>query len=312
MRVAIFGVGGVGGYFGGRLAQAGEEVFFIARGAHLQAMQEHGLRVESLTGDFVVSPIQAMDEPAKVGVVDVVLVAVKAWQVPEVAQSIQPLVGADTSVVPLQNGLEAATHLSAVLGAEHVIGGTCRIYSSITAPGCIRHIGLEPTVIIGELDAQHRPRADQIRLTLERAGITAIISPNIQADLWEKFLLLRWGVVGAVTRAPAGVMRSLPVVRQMVEQACQEVIMVARAYDVELPDDITTQSMAILDSLPPIATTSMQRDIIEGRPSELDAQVAAIGPMGQNVGVSTPLHTFLYYSLLPQELGARGEVQFPG
>ncbi|MCZ6875199.1 MAG: 2-dehydropantoate 2-reductase, partial [bacterium] len=127
MRVAIFGVGGVGGYFGGRLAQAGEEVFFIARGAHLQAMQEHGLRIESLTGDFVVSPVQATHEPAKVGVVDVVLVAVKAWQVTEVAQSIRPLVGADTSVIPLQNGLEAATQLSAVLGAEHVIGGTCRI-----------------------------------------------------------------------------------------------------------------------------------------------------------------------------------------
>ena len=193
-------------------------------------------------------------------------------------------------MIPLQNGLEAATQLSAVLGTEHVIGGTCRIYSLITAPGCIRHIGLEPTIIIGELDAQHRPRADRIRLTLERAGITAVISPNIQADLWEKFLLLRWGVVGAVTRAPAGVVRSLPVVQQMVEQACQEVIMVARAYDVKLPDVITAQSMAILDSLLPKATTSMQRDIMEGRPSELDAQVAALGRMGPPGGRAPHRH----------------------
>jgi 2-dehydropantoate 2-reductase len=259
----------------------------------------------------VVTPIQATAEPAQVGIVDVVLVAVKAWQVPEVAQSIEPLVGADTSVIPLQNGLEAATQLSTVLGAEHVIGGSCRIYSLITAPGCIRHIGLEPTIIIGELDAQPRARTDRIRLMLERAGITAINSPHIQAELWEKFLLLRWGVVGAVTRVPAGVMRSLPSVRQMVEQACQEVIMVARACDVELPGDITVQSMAILDSLPPIATTSMQRDILEGRPSELDAQVAALGRMGQQVGVSTPLHDFLHHGLLPQELVARGEVQLP-
>lgn len=311
MRVAIVGAGGVGGYFGGRLAQAGEEVVFIARGAHLQAMQAHGLRVESPLGDVVVSPVQATAKPANVGIVDVVLVAVKAWQVAEVAQAIGPLVGPETSVIPLQNGLEAATQLSAVLGAEHVIGGSCRIYSLITAPGCIRHIGLEPTIIIGELDAQPRSRTERIRLMLEQAGIMAISSPQIQAELWEKFLLLRWGVVGAVTRAPAGVMRRLPVVRQMVEQACREVIMVARANAVELPDDITARSMAILDSLPPIATTSMQRDIMEGRPSELDAQVAALERMGQQVGVPTPLHDFLHHSLLPQELVARGEVQLP-
>lgn len=311
MRVAIVGAGGVGGYFGGRLVQAGEEVVFIARGAHLQAMQAHGLRVESPLGDVVVSPVQATAKPANVGIVDVVLVAVKAWQVAEVAQAIEPLVGPETSVIPLQNGLEAATQLSAVLGAEHVIGGSCRIYSLITAPGCIRHIGLQPTIIIGELDAQPRARTERIRLMLEQAGITAISSPQIQAELWEKFLLLRWGVVGAVTRAPAGVMRRLPVVRQMVEQACREVIMVARAYAVELPDDITARSMAILDSLPPIATTSMQRDIMEGRPSELDAQVAALERMGQQVGVPTPLHDFLHHSLLPQELVARGEVQLP-
>lgn len=311
MRIAVFGVGGVGGYFGGRLAQAGEEVFFIARGAHLQAMQARGLRVESLQGDFNVSPVQATADAGEVGNVDVVLVGVKTWQVEAAAPAMRPLVGPDTCVVPLQNGLEAATQISAVLGAEHVIGGTCRIYSLISAPGCIRHMGLEPTIIIGELDGRQRQRTERLRLTLAQAGITARIAPNIQAELWEKFLLLRWGVVGAVTRAPAGVMRHLAEARQMVVQACQEVIEVARAYDIALPDDIIAQSLAILDSLPPAATTSMQRDMIEGRPSELDAQAGALVRLGQRVGVSTALHTFLYHSLLPQELSARGAVQLP-
>ena len=308
MRVAVLGVGGVGGYFGGRLAQAGEDVFFIARGAHLQAMQARGLRVESLQGDFDVSPVQATADPGAVGAVDVVLVGVKTWQVEEAARAMRPLIGPGTCVVPLQNGLEAAAQISAVVGVEHVIGGTCRIYSMISAPGCIRHMGLEPTIIIGELDARQSQRTERLRLTLAQAGITAKIAANIQAELWEKFLLLRWGVVGAVTRAPAGVIRHLAEVRQMVVQACQEVVAVARAYDVELPDDITAQSLAILDSLPSAATTSMQRDIMEGRPSELDAQVGALVRLGQRVQAATPLHTFLYRSLLPQELSARGEV----
>lgn len=311
MRVAIFGAGGVGGYFGGRLAQAGEAVFFIARGAHLQAMRERGLRVESLQGDFEVATVQATSDPGDVGAVDVVLLGVKSWQVEEAAQAMRPLVGSETCVVPLQNGLEAASQLSAVLGAEHVVGGTCRIYSSISAPGCIRHIGLEPEIIIGELDGRQSRRTERLRLTLTQAGITARISSHIQAELWEKFLLLRWGVVGAVTRAPAGVLRDLPEVRRMVVQACQEVIAVGRAYDVELPDNITAQSLDILDRLPPVASTSMQRDIMQGHPSELDAQVGALVRLGQRVGVPTTLHTFLYHSLLPQELGSRGEVQLP-
>lgn len=311
MRIAIFGVGGVGGYFGGRLAQAGETVFFIARGAHLQAMQARGLRVESLQGDFDVFPIQATADPAEIGAVDVVLLGVKTWQVEAAAQAMRPLIGPDTFVVPLQNGLEAADQIRAVLGADRVIGGTCRIYSLISAPGCIRHLGLEPMMIIGELDARQSQRTEQLRLTLENAGITATIAPNIQTELWEKFLLLRWGVVGAVTRAPAGVIRQLAEVRQMVIQACQEVVEVAHAYDVELPGDITAQSLAILDDLPPAATTSMQRDMMDGRPSELDAQVGALVRLGQRVGVSTALHTFLYHSLLPQELGARREVVMP-
>jgi 2-dehydropantoate 2-reductase len=311
MRIAIFGVGGVGGYFGGRLAQAGEEVVFLARGEHLRALRTHGLRVESFKGDFVVAPVQATDDPAQVGAVDVVLVGVKAWQIPEVAPAICPLIGPETYVVPLQNGLEAPTQLAAVLGAEHVLGGTCAIYSLIAAPGCIRHIGLDPSVTFGELDQRPRTRAERLRQALERAGVTTSIAPDIQVPMWEKFLVLRWGIVGAVTRAPAGIVRSLPEIRQMVVDASQEVIAVAQARHVAMTDESLHKSLAILDSLPETATTSLQRDVMDGRPSEIDAQAGALLRLGQEVGLATPLHTFLYHSVLPMEMRARGQVQFP-
>jgi 2-dehydropantoate 2-reductase len=312
MRIAVFGAGGVGGYFGGRLALAGEDVVFIARGAHLQAMRDRGLRVESLKGNFSLSSAQATDDPAQVGPVDVVLMAVKAWQVSEAAQAIRPLVGPETFVVPLQNGLEAPAQVMAVLGAQHVLGGTCVISSSIAAPGCIRHSGLEPSVTFGELDNRPSPRAEQLRQALARAEVTAIIPDDIQVAIWEKFMAIRFGPVGAVTRAPAGVLRSVPETRRMVEQACHETLTVARVRGIALAEDSPEKMIAALDTVPPGLMASLQRDIGEVRPSELDALVGALVRLGAEVGVATPLHTFLYHSLLPQELRARGQLPSPG
>ena len=170
MRIAIFGAGAVGGYFGARLAQAGEDVIFIARGEHLRAMRRDGLYVESILGDFRVTPVKATDDPASVGPVDVVLVGVKAWQVPEAAESMRPMVGPETFVVPLQNGVEAPDQLAAVLGKEHVLGGLCRIICARVAPGRIRHAGMEPYVAFGELDNRPSPRAERLRAAFERAG----------------------------------------------------------------------------------------------------------------------------------------------
>ncbi len=310
MRVAVFGAGGVGGYFGGRLALAGNEVVFIARGAHLQALREHGLRVKSIQGDFAVSPVEATDDPGQVGRADLIVVAVKAWQIPDVAVAMRPLVGPETAVLPLQNGLEAASQLAGVLGEAAVLGGTCAIYSYIAAPGCIEHIGIEPAVTIGERDRAVRPRTDAIRQYLEAAGIVAQVAPDINVPLWEKFLILRWGIIGAVTRAPAGVLRRLPQMRDMIDQAGREVIAVARAHEVPLSGNMLQQNMALLDSLPSQATTSLQRDVMAGRPSEVDAQAGALVRLGQQVQVPIPLHTFLFHAILPLELQARGEIQF--
>jgi 2-dehydropantoate 2-reductase len=311
MRIALFGAGGVGGYFGGRLALAGEDVVFIARGPHLQAMHAHGLRVESPKGNFTVASVQATDDPTQVGPVDVVLVAVKAWQVPEAAPAIRPMVGPETCVVPLQNGLEAPAQLAAALGAQPVLGGTCVISSAIAAPGHIRHTGLEPSVSFGELDNRPSPRAERLRQALARADVTAIIPADIQVAIWEKFMAIRFGPVGAVTRAPAGVLRTIPETRRMIEQACQETLMVARARGIALAEDAPRRMMALLDEVPPGLMASLQRDIMEGRPSELEALTAALVRLGQEVGVPTPLHAFIYHSLLPQERRARKQVQFP-
>jgi 2-dehydropantoate 2-reductase len=310
MRIAVFGAGGVGGYFGGRLAFAGEDVVFIARGAHLQAMRTQGLRVESPKGNFIVSSVQATDDPTQVGPVDVVLMAVKAWQVPEAAQSIRPMVGPETCVVPLQNGLEAPAQVAAALDARHVMGGTCVISSTITAPGCIRHIGLEPSVTFGELDHRPSPRAERLRQAFVCAEVTAVIPADIRVAIWEKFMAIRFGPIGAVTRAPAGVLRSVPETRRMVEQACHETLTVARARGIALAEDSPTKTMAALDTIPPGLIASLQRDIVGGRPSELDALTGALVRLGDEVGVATPLHAFLYHSLLPQELRARGQLQF--
>jgi len=312
MRIAVFGVGGVGGYFGGRLAQAGEEVVFIARGAHLQALRTQGLRVESVLGDFVVQPVQATDDPRHVGVVDAVLVTVKAWQVPEVAEAIRPLVGPATCVIPLQNGVEAPEQLAAVLGPTHVVGGVCGLVSFIVAPGHIRHAAAEPFVQLGELDNRPSARLDHLRQAYERAGVRIELAADIQCALWMKFLFITpWSGLGALTRAPIGVWRSLPETRRLSEQAVGEVLAVAHARGVAVPTDALQKTLTLLDSVPPEATASMQRDVMTGRPSELEAQIGAVVRLGEAVGVATPLHAFIYASLLPLELRARGQLQFP-
>lgn len=312
MRIAVFGAGGVGGYFGGRLAQAGEDVVFIARGDHLKAMLTHGLRVDSVKGDFVLKPVKATDDPVQAGIVDVILVGVKAWQVTNAAEAMRPMVGPETFVLPLQNGLEAPTQLAAVLGDQHVLGGLCGLSTFIVGPGHIRHAGAEPFVRFGELDNRPSDRVKRLQKVFKRAGVIAKIPQDIQVALWMKFLFITaWGGVGAVTRTPLGVWRSLPETRQMAESALQEITIVAQARDIALPENAMPMTMNIYDSLPPDITSSMQRDIAEGRPSELDAQIGAVVRFGKEANVATPLHCLIYNSLLPMELRARGQLQFP-
>lgn len=316
MKIVVYGSGGVGGYFGGRLAQAGEEVIFIARGAHLAAMREHGLKVDSSLGDFTVYPVQATDDPHQVGPVDVVLVCVKAWQVPQAAAAMQPLIGPNTVVIPLENGVEAADQLAAVVEApgeayRHVVGGLCRISSHVAAPGHIRHVAIEPTIDFGRLDRQADRRLEQLLQAFIRAGVKAEIPADIQVACWLKFVFIAAiSGVGAVSRSPVGVFRRLPETRQMLVQALEEIAAVAQAQQVALPEDAVKRTLGTIDGLPGSTLASMQRDILAGVPSELEAQNGAVVRMGQANGIPTPVHTFIYSSLLPSERKARGELDF--
>ena len=282
MRIAVFGTGGAGGYFGGRLARAGEDVTFIARGEHLRALREHGLRVESVKGNFEIQSAQATDNPEEVGEVDVVIVGVKAWQVPEVAKAVRPLVGPGSYVLPLQNGVEAASQLAAVLGTDRVLGGLAKIFSSVVEPGRIRHVGGPASVAFGELDNRPSERVERLRKTFAQAGVTVEVPPDIHVALWEKFMFIApFGGIGAVTRAPIGTLRSLPETRRMLEQDTREVFQVARASNIPLDDDAVARTMAFVDSQPPVGTASMQRDLVAGRPSELEAWNGAVVRLGQ-------------------------------
>ncbi len=312
MRIAVYGAGGVGGYFGGRLAQAGVEVVFIARGRHLEAMQSRGLKVESISGDFELDSVNATDDPAKAGEVDVVIAATKAWQVEDAAGAMGPMLGEHSFVVPLQNGVEAPEILARVLGAERVVGGLCGLLSYIAGPGHIRHTATPPFIKFGELDNRPSDRIESLREVFERAeGVRVEVPADIQAAMWTKFLFIAgWGAVGAVTRAPVGVLRSRPETREMMRLAIAEIYAVAKARGVALAPDAVEKTVKGIDALSETGTASMQRDIMSGRPSELKMQTGAVLRLGQAAGVDTPVNRFLYRSLLPMELKARGEIAF--
>jgi 2-dehydropantoate 2-reductase len=312
MRIAIFGAGAVGGYFGARLIQAGKEVLLIARGDHLKALKKQGLRIDSIKGDVRLPSVNATDDPAQAGIVDVVFVCVKTWQLLEAARVMQPLIGPETMVVPLLNGVEAPFQLAEAIGDEHVLGGLSKIISVIAGPGHIHHIGAEPYVAFGELNNTRTKRAELLLEVFEDAGIHTEIPPDIHSALWAKFLfVVSLGGVGAITRAPIGVLRELPQTRLLLEQAMQEIFSVAQARNIALPKEIITDTMAFVDTLPPGGTASMQRDIVEGRLSEIDSWNGAVVRLGQEAGVAVPLHTFIYNSLLPLELKSRGQLKFP-
>ncbi|HZF27951.1 MAG TPA: 2-dehydropantoate 2-reductase [Gammaproteobacteria bacterium] len=335
MKIAVFGVGGVGGYFGARLAESGEDVAFIARGPHLDAIRERGLRVDSVLGDMRIEPARASDSPVDIGPVDAVLLGVKTWQVASVAPSLKPLLGPETFVVPLQNGVEAAAVLAAELGVEQVVGGLCGGFCFVVGPGHIKHIGGATFVKFGELlagiaganprptamdggsagiaGANPRPsaRVERLRAAFARARVDVEVPPDIRVALWMKLMLVvPFGSVGAVARAPIGVLLTTPETRDLVERGMEEIAAVARAEGASLPADAVAKTLALLDGVTPSGTASMQRDIAAGKRSELDEWTGAVARLGAKHGVPTPVHSFIYASLLPLEQRARGEIAF--
>jgi 2-dehydropantoate 2-reductase len=309
MRIAIAGAGGVGGLLGGLLARAGHEVAVLARGAHAESIRRDGLRIASPLGSFTARFAAVSEDPAALGPAEAVLVAVKAWQVKELAPRLAPLLAGGGVAVPFENGVEAAAHLSAGLGDARVAGGLVAVFAWIEAPGAVKHVGGRPRVKVGARAAGQAEPLSRLTDALRAAGCEADVVDDVERASWEKFLLIEpWGAVAAVARAPVGVVRSLPETREVTLRAMEELAAVGRARGVALPPDAVARTLAVVDALPAEATSSMQRDIGSGRPSELDDQVGAVVRLAREAGVAVPVHETMLAALLPQERAARGEL----
>lgn len=306
MKILIMGTGGVGGYYGGLLAQQGNDVTFVARGAHLKAIQNEGLKVKSVHGDFNISPAQATDDPASVGPVDLVLFCVKTYSTEESAQAMRPAVGPQTVVMSLQNGIDAAERIGSVIGEEHVIGGVTWLSSAVEAPGVIKQISQFRRIVFGEFAGGTSERIQSIHEVLKNTGITVEVSENIQKILWTKFVFISAASsLGSLTRLSMGDHRSVPETRKVIAGVMQEVEAVAHASGVTLDPDVVQKSLEFMDSAAPHIKPSMQLDVETGRRTELESMVGVIGRKGRELGVPTPVADFVYASLLPVELKAR-------
>lgn len=308
MKIAVIGAGAVGGYFGGRLASAGNDVVFLVRGKTFEALRSGPLRVKSIRGDFEVR-VRATNDPAKIDEPDAVLIAVKAWQIPEAAEAIRKMRGENSVVIPLQNGMEAPQQLAAVLGTDRVSGGLCRIVAEAIGPGEIDHRSAEPSIEFGELEPLRNPeRLEQLRDGFLAGNVRCQIPRDIALAMWEKFLFIIWGALGAVTRLPIGPIRSSPELRVRLVAALEEVAQIARAHGKDLNAETINKTLGVLDGQPAETTSSMQRDIMAGRPSELEAQTGAVVRFGQRTRIATPVHDSIYAELLPLERRARDHV----
>jgi 2-dehydropantoate 2-reductase len=310
MRIAVVGAGAVGGYFGARLAQGGAELVVIARGAHLEAIRHEGLRLTSVAGDAVVHPAECAEDPAAVAPADVVLLGVKAWQVADAAGTLRPLLARDGCVLPLQNGVEAPGHIDRALGPGRALGGLCRILSEVVAPGAIKHSGVEPYVAFGELTGGPSARTRRLLAAFEAApGLRAELVPDIRLAMWRKFLLITaWGAVGASTGATVGEILADPGLRHRLLEAMGEIRALGGAQGVTLTEDDIRDAVQVLEGAPAQGTTSMQRDLAAGRPSELDAQIGAVVRVGQDLGVPVPYHAGVLRSLLAPGAGSPGRL----
>jgi 2-dehydropantoate 2-reductase len=305
LRVAFIGAGGVGGYFGARLAASGADVHFVARGAHLAALRASGLRLESPKGNLHLPVVSATEDAAAIGPVDAVLLTVKMYDLEAAARSVAPLLHPDTAVVTLQNGVEAVDIVSRVVPRRHVVGGVAYVAAVIAEPGTIRHTSLD-SLIFGELDGRVSERLTRLAGACTRAGFAARVSSAIDVDLWSKFSRLSvFSGMTAVTRSPIGVLRGDPELLAMLTEACEETLRVGRARGVALPDTIMDEILQMVHSLPPQAKASMLEDLERGKRLELPWLSGAVVRLGREAGVPTPIHQFIATVLKPHVEGAR-------
>ena len=304
MKIVVMGSGGVGGYFGARLAACGGDVTFIARGEHLAAMQRQGLKILSANGDVTLKQVKATDDPASIGHADLVMISVKLWSTEDAVRAIAPLMGPNSTVVSWQNGVVAEDILIKHFGKERVIGGVSNIAALIESPGLIRHNGTMARLIFAELDGTTSKRIQAFAALCKQADIDHVVSDTITRAIWQKFIFLAsFSAMTCATRLSIGPIRSDPETRAMLKAALQEVVSVGRAKGVSLPDDQVEQSLTWADDLPATMVASMLGDLNRGNRLELPWLSGTVVKLGEELRVATPIHKFIYTVLKLHENG---------
>jgi len=301
MKIAIIGTGGVGGYFGAKLAKAGNDVAFLARGEHMKAIQKNGLEVKSIDGDFKVFPAKVVDTIKQIGQSDLIIIAVKAWQVKELANEIKEIIHSESIILPLQNGILAADELAEVIDKKNIINGLCRIISKIEAPGIINHFGAQPTIVFGEMDNSQSERVLGLKKLFDEANINSKLSPDIAADVWKKFIAICVSGLLAITKTTYGELRELKETRNLMIALLDEIFELSIEANVKIEPEFLLNTIDFVDSLPYGSTTSLSRDVWEGKPSEIEYQNGTVVKLAEKYGIDVPVNKFVYSCILPME-----------
>ncbi|MBV1888577.1 MAG: 2-dehydropantoate 2-reductase [Urechidicola sp.] len=308
MKILIYGTGGVGGYFGVRLAEVGNDVTFIARGKHLEAIQKNGLQLKSIDGDCLIFPCKTTNDISTLNSdFDLIIIGVKSWQILDAAKAIKPILNENTLVLPLQNGVSNVENLLLVLDKKHIIAGFCKIYAKVEDYGVINHFGFPPELQVGEINNEKSDRVLTIESAFKNAKFKTVVPDDIIADIWKKFMFIcTVSGLGALTRVSIGAMVENEKTLNLLKKTVEEIYAVAIAKDINLPENMVKLMMSFIANQSYDSTASTQRDIMEGRPSELENFNGYIVKQGEKMGIETPVNQFVYSCLLPQELIARG------
>ena len=294
MKIGIIGTGGVGGYFGARLALSGNEVSFIARGEHFNAIKKNGLFVKSIKGNIKIDTTIVSDRLSDLSECELVIIAVKAYHVKDIAKNLSKYLNKDAIILPLQNGVKAIDELKMYFDEKQIIGGLCVIFSNIESPGVINHMGLEPSITFGEIDNTIKERTLILKNIFENAHIYCKLTDDIEAALWKKFMLICLSGFGAISDSGYGLIRECPQTRQLLIDSLTEVYKIAKAKNIRLDDNIVEKSIACVDAYPPEAMSSLSRDVLSGKKSEIEYQNGTVVRFGEEYGIETPVNRFIY------------------
>lgn len=302
MNILIYGIGGVGGFFGAKLANTKHHVTFLARGAHLEAIRKNGIRVNSIQGDFHSRPSLATDDLKKIPHPDLVIFGVKSWQLKDAAKHLKPYTNSETIFLPLQNGVNNSEILREFFPEKQVMGGLCNLISFIEAPGVIRHSAFNPTITFGEPTGMNTQRIKVLRHLFEQSSIEHVEAEDIQREIWKKFLFIcTISGLGGLTRVSIGKMRASQYLYQMMKNTANEILFLAQAKGINLSQQDVTNVLEIIKKLDPDSTASTQRDLIKGRPSELETFNGYVVREARKENISVPVNTLIYECLLPME-----------